>query len=372
MAELETEKPKRIRKKAAPKKRQLPPPTWRERLSSQRRLVLLRALEIGGLATTGLVVTISGLGFASGQFSGAGFWTNLLPFAAAVLLMSGIIAVALKFWFAHRSRWMNRNAQLPAWLAVVIAAGALWYAAQGRFAGEVGQLRTLVGGIEEAERTTLAHQVYANYRRSDLKQMEKIIQRAEVYRSVIEEAGKLYGVDEEILVGLGAAESSFYPRDSKDGGKGLFQITSPPKPAMEEVRKQLRVDQLDMLNQRHNAHAAAATFRYYLAEMKGDLFLGLLAYNIGPKNGGLRSIVQQYGVRDFVTIQPYLQNLPRDYPIRVLTASLAYRLWRREGSLPRYETGDNAMRIQRLGIPGMHEATLTQASVGSIPGRSGK
>jgi hypothetical protein len=37
---------------------------------------------------------------------------------------------------------------------------------------------------------------------------------------------------------------------------------------------------------------------------------------------------------DFVTIQPYLQNLPRDYPIRVLSAALAYRLWRSGGLLP--------------------------------------
>jgi hypothetical protein len=48
--------------------------------------------------------------------------------------------------------------------------------------------------------------------------------------------------------------------------------------------------------------------------MHGDLFLGLLAYNIGPRNGGLRAIMTQYGAHDFVTIQPYLQLLPRDYP----------------------------------------------------------
>jgi hypothetical protein len=61
----------------------------------------------------------------------------------------------------------------------------------------------------------------------------------------------------------------------------------------------------------------------------------------------------QYGARDFVTIQPYLQNLPRDYPIRVLTAALAYRLWRMEGTLPHYEEGRNATRIQNVGIPGL-------------------
>jgi hypothetical protein len=87
--------------------------------------------------------------------------------------------------------------------------------------------------------------------------------------------------------------------------------------------------------------------------MHGDLFLGLLAYNIGPRNGGLRAIMEQYGARDFVTIQPYLNTLPRDYPIRVLSAALAYRLWRTEGHLPRYEDGGNALHIQSVGIPGL-------------------
>ena len=63
--------------------------------------------------------------------------------------------------------------------------------------------------------------------------------------------------------------------------------------------------------------------------------------------------MQRYGARDFVTIQPYLQQLPRDYPIRVLSAALAYRLWQRDGQLPRYEEGDNAERIQAAGIPGL-------------------
>ena len=120
---------------------------------------------------------------------------------------------------------------------------------------------------------------------------------------------------------------------------------------MTEVRRRLGVADLDPLNQRHNAFLAAATLRRYLDEMHGDPFLGLLAYNIGPRNGGLRAIMEQYGVRDFATIQPYLSTLPRDYPIRVLSAALAYRLWRTEGRLPRYE--DDAQHIQSVGVPGL-------------------
>ncbi|NJD08048.1 MAG: transglycosylase [Methylococcaceae bacterium] len=353
--------PKKPRKPRGPRKKKLPPPkpTLREWLRTHRQLALLRAVEAGALLIAGLIATMAALGMAASRFGGTGLWTHLIPFATAVLVLAVLFSLFLWLWFRARPWMLRHQALLPALTAVGIAAGALWYSSDSRFGGDVNNLRTLVGGVAEAERATVAHQVYANYRRSDLKSLEKIVQRAEVYRDLIEEAGRAYGVDSEILVGIGAAESSFYPRDSKDGGKGLFQITAAPKIAMEQVRKTLQQDDLDMLNQRHNTYVAAATFRHYLGEMKGDLFLGLLAYNIGPKNGGLRSIVEQYGVKDFVTIQPYLQNLPRDYPIRVLTASLAYRLWRYEGKLPRYEESDNALRIQRLGIPGLQEATGT-------------
>ena len=67
----------------------------------------------------------------------------------------------------------------------------------------------------------------------------------------------------------------------------------------------------------------------------------------------LATIMRQFGATDFVTAQPYLKDLPRDYPVRVLAAALAYRLWRADGKLPRYEDGDNARRIQAAGIPGI-------------------
>src|SRR5262249_54849592 len=253
--------------------------------------------------------------------------------------------------------WLARwHAVTPLIIAALIAAGALWFAQQPAFNQNVTSLRTLVGGTVEAERLTIAHQVYAAYRRSDLNQLVRILERARVYEPTVLEAAAAFGVDPEVLMGVGAAESSFYPRDSSDGGRGLFQITAPPQVTVELVRKRLSTAQLDPLNQRHNAFVAPATLRHYRGEMGDDLFLGLLAYNIGPRNGGLRSIMKQYGARDFVTIQPYLQHLPRDYPIRVLSAALAYRLWRTEGRLPRYEDGDNALHIQSVGIPGLSAA----------------
>jgi soluble lytic murein transglycosylase-like protein len=281
-----------------------------------------------------------------------------------VLALSVVTAAVLRGWLAARRRLARLWPFLPAALAVATALAAGWFATQPAFHDEVASLRALVGGTAEAERVAIAHQVYAAYRRSDLAHVQRVLERARVYESTVHEAATAFAVDPEVLMGVGAAESAFYPRDSADGGRGLFQITSPPAAAVSDARKRLAVERLDPLNQRHNAFVAAATLRRYLDEMRGDLFLGLLAYNIGPRNGGLRSIMRQYGARDFVTIQPYLQHLPRDYPIRVLSAALAYRLWRSEGRLPRYEEGGNAQRIQRTGIPGFQATAAPRPAAG--------
>lgn len=311
------------------------------------------AVEATALVATALVAIIAALGRVADRLAGPGLWSHLLPFAAAVLGLGLGIALGLRGWLVAR-RWLAaRGLWAPPAGAALLAAVALFLATRPAFERDLASLRRLVGGPVEAHRLTLAHQVFAAYRRADLAGYERILERARVYEPTIDEAAAAFGVDKEVLMGVGSAESSFNPRDSADGGRGLFQITAPPAAAVTETRKHLGTERLDPLNQRHNAFLAAATLRLYLAQMGGDPFLGLLAYNIGPRNGGLRSIMEQYGARDFVTIQPYLQNLPRDYPIRVLTAALAYRLWRLDGKLPRYEDGANALRIQRIGIPSL-------------------
>jgi soluble lytic murein transglycosylase-like protein len=318
---------------------------------------LRTGIEAAALAAASLVAVITVLGHFVEWFGLAGTWLHLLSFAAAVLGIGLITAVLLRGWLAAR-RWLGRYAALfPAGLALAAAAGAGWFVSRPTFTREVGNLRTLVGGGAEAERVAIAHQVYAAYRRTDADQMLRVLERARVYEPTVREAAAAFNVDAEVLMGIAAAESAFYPRDSSDGGRGLFQITAPPRIATKQAAQLLGTQRLDPLNQRHNAFVAAATLRYYMAQMRGDLFLGLLAYNIGPRNGGLRSIMRQYGARDFITIQPYLQHLPRDYPIRVLCAALAYRLWHTEGHLPRYEEGDNALRVQQLGIPGLQESS---------------
>jgi len=311
--------------------------------------------EVVGLVITAVSAIITLLGYSANWFSGTSFFGSLLPFAIGILGLILLAAVALIGWWKLR-KWLNARASLL--IPIISVSFALivgLFILQDKFTLAYGSFRTLVGGKQEASRVTLAHQVYAAYRRHHSAQLLKLVNRAEAYQPAIEEAAEAFGIDQNLLQGVAAAESSFLPRNSNDGGRGLFQITSVPKTVIAEASKHLEVTKPLLDNPRHNAFVAAATLKYYLAEMNNDLFLGLLAYNIGSANGGLRFIMQQYGAKDFVTIQPYLQVLPRDYPIRVLSYSLAFRLWQKEGKLLPYEEGNNAIRIQRIGIPGLNK-----------------
>lgn len=334
------------KKKAKPRSRtkKKPVPT--------RRTVLLALTEAACLTVTAVTSIMVLLGLAAERFSGTRFLASLLPFALGVL---GLVLAASLFLFAwlRLRRWLlGRSPWLPSTLAMVFAAAMGLLVVQGQFYWAFGHFRTLVGGRAEAGRVTLAHQVFAAYRRLDPAQLQTLITRAQPYTRDIDQAAAAFGLDPDLLHGVAATESSFLPRPSGDGGQGLFQITRVPEEVTALAGRRLgvapRVD-----DHRHNGFLAAATLRYYLKQMQNDLFLGLLAYNIGPKNGGLRFIMQQYGAMDFVTIQPYLQQLPRDYPIRVLSHALAFRLFRREGRLLAYEDGLNAVRIQQLGVPGL-------------------
>ena len=313
----------------------------------------LMALEGVALAVAAVLATMFLLGYSANWLAGSDFFTSLLPFAIGVVVLMLAAAALLIAWSRLRGWLHGRLAFLPAVLAVSLAGSTGWFVMHDGYTQVFTHFRTLVGGKQEAERVTLAHQVYAAYRRHDAGGLQKMLARADVFNPAISEAAKAFAVDVNLLQGIAATESSFMPRDSHDGGKGLFQITAVPKFITREAAKALSVTEPQVNDPRHNAFIAAATVKHYLQEMKGDLFLGLLAYNIGPRNGGLRFIMQQYGASDFVTMQPYLQQLPRDYPIRVLSYALAFKLYQRDGKLPAYEEGDNAVRIQQVGIPGL-------------------
>ncbi|MFM8340915.1 MAG: transglycosylase SLT domain-containing protein [Methylomonas sp.] len=297
--------------------------------------------------------TLLALGYFAQRFSGLDFYSNLLPFAAGIVSLVVIAALSLLLWNQLRKRLILLTWILPSIIAIGLAALSIHLASQTDYLATFKHFRSLVGGKQQVRSETLAHQIYATYRRYDAEQLQTIIQRAEPYHTVIDEAAKAYQLDPQLLCGLAATESSFLPRDSHDTGHGLFQITAVPKLIMEQTRLRLGANKLSLSDARHNAFIAAATLKFYLSEMHNDLYLGLLAYNIGPRNGGLAFIMKQYGATDFVTMQPYLQQLPRDYPIRVLSQALAFRLWQHDGKLLAYQEGSNANHIQNLGIPGL-------------------
>lgn len=317
---------------------------------------LALGLEVLALLLASLVGTISVLGHAAVWFGGSDLTQSLLPFAGTVLILALAASLLLPGW--RRLRLTLRGVSIwgPVTGALLIFFLALGYATKAGFSRDLMRLRGLVGGMSEAGRVRIAHEVYAAYRRADHSQLEKILERVAPFRETIDAAARHYQLDPEVLIGLGVTESSFLPRDSRDGGRGLFQITAIPEDMSRQVALYLGKPVLDPRRPVDNTYLAAATFRLYLDRMKGDLLLALLAYNIGPRNGGLLSIMTHYGAKDFFTIQPYLKDLPGDYPIRVLSAALAYRLYRLEGHLPPYEAGANAKAIQSIGIPGLNAA----------------
>lgn len=338
--------------KRRPRRQSKPQVRKRPHKFTQTRLWFM-VLEFLNLIITAAIASLLALGYFAQRFSGLDFYSNLLPFATSIVSLVIIAALSLLLWYQLRKPLIRLLWILPSILAMGLAVLSLYLASQTDYLTIFKHFRSLVGGKQQVRSETLAHQIYAAYRRYDGQQLQTIIQRAEPYQAVIHEAAKAYQLDPQLLCGLAATESSFLPRDSHDGGHGLFQITAVPKAMLDQAKRQLGVNKLSLNDTRHNAFIAAATLKFYLSEMKDDLYLGLLAYNIGPKNGGLRFIMQQYGATDFVTMQPYLQQLPRDYPIRVLSQALAFRLWQHDGKLLAYQEGGNATHIQNLGIPGL-------------------
>ena len=310
--------------------------------------VALETLSLGMLICFGIVMVLGNMAY---RFTGIGILGNLFPFLIGVLSLIVASSLFLLGWWRFRPYLKAHSLALPSFTAVSLTLCLGIMIGFSNLNLSANRFRTLVGGKEEAGRITLTHQVFAAYRRYSPANLATMIARAQTFKPAIEEAAAEYDVDPDLLYGIAAAESSFLPRDSSDGGHGLFQITSVPKRVLEDTRERLNTPNFSLRNPKANAFIAAATFKHYLNDMKNDLYLALLAYNIGPSNGGLRFIMEKYGVTDFITIQPYLQLLPRDYPIRVLSYTLAFRIWQKHGKLLAYEKEDNALLIQQIGLP---------------------
>ena len=329
-------------------------PTVRKKIRrAKSRPVWPSAVEFLALSSSATIATLLALGYFSHHFAGNDFYKNLLPFSAGIVGLVIGLALSLLLWSRLRIRLAKFSTKLPSLLALSFCAAFAWLIIDGNYLPEFKHFRTLIGGKQLANSETLAHQVYAAYRRYDSDQLSTMMRRAEVFSPAIKDAAKQFDLNPQLLMGLAATESSFIPRDSQDGGHGLFQITAVPNSIMQRARQQFGNSPINLNDPRQNALIAAATLKFYLAEMNNDVYLGLLAYNIGPRNGGLRFIMQQYGATDFVSMQPYLQTLPRDYPIRVLSQALAFKIWQQDGKLLAYQEGHNASHIQAIGIPGL-------------------
>jgi Transglycosylase SLT domain len=319
-------------------------------VSFKQRLVYL-VIESICLAAIISATSVIVLGNAAHWFTGTGILGNLFPFVVGVLILIIASSIFLVGWWQLRKVLRDRLVSLIPITAVCVACSFALVIGVANFNQSVDRFKVLVGGKEETQRITLIHQVFAAYRRYNSASLTKMIHRADNYRPAILAAATEYGIDPSLLEGIAATESSFRPRNSRDGGHGLFQITAVPSAVLKDTKNRLATENIDLDNAKTNAFIAAATFKHYLAEMNNNLYLALLAYNIGPANGGLRFIMKKYGVTDFITIQPYLQLLPRDYPTRVLSYALAFRIWQKHGQLLAYEQGNNALIIQQIGIP---------------------
>ena len=311
-------------------------------------MLCIEALSLGLLISFGIVMV---LGNAAHRFTGISIVSNLFPFLIGVLGHILGSSLFLLGWWRLRQYLKVHSLDLPPLAALSLTLCLGLATGLDSLGLSANRFRALVGGKEEAGRVTLTHQVFAAYRRYHAGDLARMLARAKTFAPIIEAAAAEYDIDPDLLYGIAAAESSFLPRDSLDGGHGLFQITSVPRRVLEDAKARLGTADLPLRNPKANAFIAAGTLKHYLNDMKNNLYLALLAYNIGPANGGLRFIMEKYGVTDFITIQPYLQLLPRDYPIRVLSYTLAFRIWQKYGKLLAYEKENNALLIQQIGLP---------------------
>ncbi|MDE2389286.1 MAG: transglycosylase, partial [Betaproteobacteria bacterium] len=174
----------------------------RSQSSGFKNTLLLAGIEILGLSVAAVCAVIMLLGYSAGRFSGTRFFDHLLPFTAGVLVLIVAAAFFLLGWWKLR-QWLRRYSQFltPA-LSLSLALLTPWLATHDQFTVAYGNFRTLVGGKEEAGRVTISHQVYAAYRRHDSAQLQKMVNRSQVYRQAIEDAARSFAVDVHLLHGI--------------------------------------------------------------------------------------------------------------------------------------------------------------------------
>jgi hypothetical protein len=293
--------------------------------------------EATAVLVTALVLVTMALGTAALAGDRRG---STCPFAATVLVIG--VAVALGCgWGAPRAWLVDRHAHLRS----ASPPASPWWRRRRRPSGlprRCGEPPSRRRWIHRAQRTTLTI-------RSPPPALEPARDQAMLSARSHDPRvqADAFGVDAEVLM-VSPPRSRRSGRASADGRPASFDHGAAGAAIADAKRRLGATDRrLADPRQRFLAAATLASFR----RMRGVRCSP--ARSLGPQERRPRGHHAPIRATDFVTAQPYLKDLPRDYPVRALAAALAYRLWRADGRLPRYEEGDNARRIQAAGIPGI-------------------
>src|SRR5262245_35869249 len=108
-----------------------------------------RSAEVVAPLTIAFLAMIAALGWLADAVAGTGPWWRLLLFAGGVLAVGSGATALLRGWLVAR-RWLaDRATSLPAAVAVLAGAVALWVASGPAFHAQFENLRALVGGRAE-------------------------------------------------------------------------------------------------------------------------------------------------------------------------------------------------------------------------------
>jgi soluble lytic murein transglycosylase-like protein len=121
-----------------------------------------------------------------------------------------------------------------------------------------------------------------------------------LYRTIIQQASRRYGVESAMIKAIIMAESSYNPRAvSSRGAAGLMQL-------MPTTADSMGVK--DKFDPKHNIDGGVRYFKNLLVRFDGDIRLALAAYNAGAKK------VRQYnGIPPYKATRSYINKVFQYY-----------------------------------------------------------
>ena len=338
-------------------------------------LALARALELGGAASRPLVAAVAALGRGAERFAGVGLWANLLPFAAvAVVFGLGLAVAAARL--ARGSAPGSSRARRPAparrrdspsrlaasWWATQPRVSARPACVCGRPSAEPPRPSAWRSPTRSSPRTAVA----------DRQALARMLERARRTSPSVHEAAAAFGIDPEVLDGRRRGRIVASSRAaSADGGRGLFRSRHRPRTPSRPCAAGSASPRPTRTIPGRTPGSPPQRWRATSRDMDGDLFLGLLAYNIGPHK---RRPPLDHGPVRRARFRHH-PALPPAAPAR-LSGTRAVRRrspigsGRAEAALPAYEVGDNAAAHPAPRRPGPADAGGTPMQILSCPDKS--